>query len=534
MKVPTYTSQAAIPRQGQGMFTTVQLNSSAMEAPGLAIAERGQKTEQGGEKALNFGLKRAEVAADSAAQEASDNFETDLESRKIKALNDPNTAAADKVFRQDSKTLESTFRSTLSTGLAKREFSTLANDVRRRSIIDFTKKNNKRVVDQSKANLNRQEAKLLQQASDVEASTPLRSNAFGIGLALINEAAPDIGYAEAAARQEKFTEAVVSNTLTNQINQPGANALAIIESFRTGSSTDPAIQGISEKLSADQVNKIADGALKAANRAIKARQDAAKQEEAEANADNDALHNYIVNVDLSDPLAVSLAEENHKRLLAAGYYETEAKRKAVENLLETDESDGPFKATPESEELQGTIEEKESLNTLTYEDLLAVKGKVDPKFYGRMLQQLEQDRTQSRKDGIDLFKDAFMYTEQADAALLKTPSRMAFRKASLQFKKWVSENRRASPDAVDKKAREIVKSMQADFIAKMRSFRQKEYIVAYSKLPASLKGIIPNPSSNSIEAVKDGVANALANSNDGMLLSFQELLNKEAELQILE
>ena len=76
--------------------------------------------------------------------------------------------------------------------------------------------------------------------------------------------------------------------------------------------------------------------------------------------------------------------------------------------------------------------------------------------------------------------------------------------------------------------------MQADFIAKMRSFRQKEYIVAYSKLPASLKGIIPNPSSNSIEAVKDGVANALANSNDGMLLSFQELLNKEAELQILE
>ena len=111
---------------------------------------------------------------------------------------------------------------------------------------------------------------------------------------------------------------------------------------------------------------------------------------------------------------------------------------------------------------------------------------------------------------------------------------MAFRKASLQFKKWVSENRRASPDAVDKKAREIVKSMQADFIAKMRSFRQKEYIVAYSKLPASLKGIIPNPSSNSIEAVKDGVANALANSNDGMLLSFQELLNKEAELQILE
>ena len=516
------------------MFTTVQLSSSAMEAPGLASAEAGKQTAQGGEVIDNFVLKKIEVSAQSAAQEASDNFETDLELRKIKALNNPDTAAADKFFRQDVKTLESTYRSKLSTGLAKRKFSALANDARRRSIIDFTKQNNKRVVDQSNANLNRQEDKYLQQSSNLTLSVKSRAIAFNNGLDAFEAAAANIGYAEAESRQEKFIEAVVSNTLTNQVNQPGANALAIIESFRTGKSTDLAIQAGSRNLSADQVNKIADGALKAANRAIKARQDAAKQEEAEANADNDALHNYIVNVDLSDPLAVSLAEENHKRLLAAGYYETEAKRRAVENLLETDESDGPFKATSESEELQGTIEEKESLNTLTYQDLLAVKGKVDPKFYGRMLQQLEQDRTQSRKDGIDLFKDAFMYTEQADAALLKTPSRMAFRKASLQFKKWVSENRSASPDAVDKKAREIVKSMQADFIAKMRSFRQKEYIVAYSKLPASLKGKIPNPSSNSIEAVKDGVANALANSNDGMLLSFQELLNKEAELQILE
>ena len=140
------------------MFTTVQLSSSAMEAPGLASAEAGKQTAQGGKFIDNFVLKKIDVSAQSAAQEASDNFETDLELRKIKALNNPDTAAADKVFRKDVITLESTYRSKLSTGLAKRKFSALANDARRRSIIDFTKQNNRRVVDQSNANLNRQEA----------------------------------------------------------------------------------------------------------------------------------------------------------------------------------------------------------------------------------------------------------------------------------------------------------------------------------------------------------------------------------------
>lgn len=535
MKVPTYTSQAAIPRQGQGVFTTVQLSSSAMEAPGLAIAERGQQTAQAGKDVLNFGLKRAEVAAESDAQEASDSFETDLELRKIKALNNPNTAAADKFFRQDVKTLADSYRSKLSTGLAKRKFSNLADDASRRSIIDFTKQNNRRVVDQSNANLNRQEAKLLQQASDVEASTPLRSNAFGIGLALINEAAPDIGYAEAAARQEKFIEAVVSNSLTNQVNQPGANALDIIESFRSGISADPAIQAGSQKLSADQVNKIADGALKAANRAIKARQDAAKQADAEANADNDAIYrNGIVNADLSTDAGRELAQDAHNRLVAAGYYETPAKRQAVERLLAGEDDTGEVKRTQAVTDKEQELETLESNDELTHSVLAENRHLVTRDFYSRMLQQIEGDRSDAENDAIKLMRGAFKYTEESDAteAGLKSPARAEFHAATFKLRSWMQKNKKASPTAVRDKALEIIKDGEERFVTLMRNFRQESLRAAHSKLPPTAN--IPAPTATNIDEVRKATAKALLKSNDSLLLGFQKQLNEESIRQLTD
>lgn len=534
MKVPTYTSQAPIPRQGQGMFTTVQLSSSAMEAPGLAIAERGQKTTQAGKDVLNFGLKRAEVAADSAAQEASDNFETDLELRKIKALNNPNTAAADKVFRQDVKTLADSYRSKLSTGLAKRKFSDLANDAGRRSIIDFTKQNNKRVVDQSNANLNRQEDKYLRQSSDLTLSVESRAIAFNNGLASLEAAASDIGYEEAESRREKFIESVVSNTLTNQVNQPGANALAIIESFRIGKSTDPAIQAGSQNLSADQVSKIADGALKAANRAIKARQDVVKQEEAEANADNDALHNYIVNVDLSDPLAVSLAEENHERLLQAGYYETEAKRKAVENLLAGEDDTGEVKRTQAVTDKEQELETLESNDELTHKILAENRHLVTREFYSRMLQQIEGDRSDAENDAIKLMRGAFKYTEESDAteAGLKSPARAEFHAATFKLRRWMQKNKKASPAAVRDKALQIIKEGEQRFVTLMRNFRQESLRVAHSRLPPTAN--IPAPTASNIKEVRAATTKALVKSNDAMLLAFQKMLNEESIRQLTD
>jgi acetylornithine/succinyldiaminopimelate/putrescine aminotransferase len=50
MKVPTYTSQTAIPTRGQGQFVTAQLSTSAMTAPALAAAEAGAMLKQSGKR----------------------------------------------------------------------------------------------------------------------------------------------------------------------------------------------------------------------------------------------------------------------------------------------------------------------------------------------------------------------------------------------------------------------------------------------------------------------------------------------------
>lgn len=541
MKVPTYTSQSPIPRQGQGQFITAQLSASAMTAPGRAFADAGAQMSQSGKQLqkkgaqiADFGIKQQKIADDRNAADAANGFELDIEQRKEEALKMSDTVEAEKYFLRGMKSTEGAYRSKLKRAQAKSLFSEKTNDIRTRAVLSFRKENRKRVVDQFKAELNQTEEYAIRNGADVSKSVALRNEALRVGLERIKTAAPEIGYDEAQTRMENFTKSTVSNTLTNMINAQGADAIRIISEFRSGNSKDPIIKQAQTLLTPDEMNKIADNALKAANRVVKAREDARKAAAAEANAKNDGLYNSIVNSDLSDPEQRKLALAAHERLLQAGYYETPAKRTAVESFLDLKEDGGAFRATPESEELQADLEEKESLDTLTYDDLSAARGKVDPKFHGRMLQQLEGDRTQSEKDGIDLFKDAFMYTEQADAALLKTPSRMAFRKASLQFKEWVSQNRRASPDEVRAKARKIIKEMQDDFTIKMRKFRQQEYIVAYSKIPAAFRKFIPDPAKNPLDAVKAGVAKALTESNDRMLQSFQKLLNDEAELQILE
>ena len=541
MKVPTYTSQAAIPRQGQGQFITAQLSSSAMTAPGRAFADAGAQMSQSGkqlqqigEKVAEFGIKQQRITNEKNAADAADSFELDIEERREKALKFSDTEKAEKYFLKGIKLKEEAYRKGLKRMQAKGFFTDKVNEIRTRAILNFRKEIRKRAVDQYKAILNRNEEYALRKGADVTTSEALRQEALRKGIEQIQKAAPEIGFNEVQTRLEKFTQSTVSNTLTNMINAQNADAIRIIGEFRSGNSSDPIIQDAQKLLTPDQTNKIADNALKMANRIVKARNDARKAAESQANAANNRLYNSIVNSDLSDPEQRKLALVAHERLLAAGYYKTPAKRMAVENLLDLIENGGAFKATPESEELQADLEEKESLDRLTYDDLSAARGKVDPKFYGRMLQQLEGDRSQAEKNGIDLFKDAFMYTEQADAALLKTPSRMAFRKASLQFKEWVAQNRRASPDEVRAKARSIVKEMQDDFTIKMRKFRQQEYIVAYSKIPPAFRKFIPDPAKNPLDAVKAGVAKALVQSNDRMLQAFQQLLNDEAELQILE
>ena len=384
------------------------------------------------------------------------------------------------------------------------------------------------------ANLDRAETVAISKGADRTNSFAVRDDALREGINAIVAATPDIGADKVQERIEAFTKSTIASTLLNMVNAKGADALGIISEFRKGNSPDEIIKSAQKLLTPEDVNKIADDALKQANRVVKARENARKAADAEANEGNVQLYNLVVNADMSDPMQRELALEGHERLLAAGFYETPAKRNAVEDLLEISAASEKFVATPESTAKQQELEEKESNDTLTYADLRAARDLVDPSFYSRMLQQIEGDRDDAEKEGIQIFRDAYDYTEKAEENL-KTPSRMAFRRSSIEFREWFSKNKNKPTTEILDKARKIVKESQAEFIDRQRKFRQARLRASYGSFAPALRAKIPNPATASIEAVNQGLTKALLDSpNDALLLGFQKLINEEFSLQIFE
>ena len=541
MKVPTYQSQAPIPTRGQGTFLTAQLSSAAMEAPALAAAKAGQmmseiggEVRQGGNKLLDFNIKKTQIADEAKASAAADDYELAINDAKDNALQIADPVAAEAKFNSQLKIAEGVH----GRGLTRRQQKSLFTDkiARRRvsTVLDFRKQINRRVVELRTANLDKVEAVAIRKGADVKKTFKLRDEALKEGAKAIVAATPDIGADKVQERIEAFTKSTIASTLLNMVNAEGADALGIISEFRKGNSPDKIIKSAQKLLTPEDVNKIADDALKQANRVVKARENARKAADAEANAGNVELYNLVVNADMSDPMQRELALEGHERLLAAGFYETPAKRNAVEDLLEISAASEKFVATPESTDKQQELEEKESNDTLTYADLRAARDLVDPSFYSRMLQQIEGDRDDAEKEGIQIFRDAYDYTEKAEANL-KTPSRMAFRRSSIEFREWLSKNKNKPTTEILDKARKIVKDSQAEFIEKQRKFRQSRLRASYNSFAPALKAKIPDPATASIQDVQNGVAKALAaNPNDALLLGFQKLTNEEFSLQIFE
>ena len=541
MKVPTYQSQAAIPTRGQGTFLTAQLSSAAMEAPALAFAKAGEMKSRGGKQLAQFGdkltdfaFKKLQIADDAKATAAADNFELTINDAKDAALKIADPVAAEEQFDRDVKAAESIH----GRGLTRRQQKSLFTDKisRRRvsTVLDFRKQINKRVVEMRTANLDRAETFAISKGADRTNSFAVRDDALREGINAIVAATADIGADKVQERIEAFTKSTVASTLLNMVNAEGADALGIISEFRKGNSPDEIIKSAQKLLTPEDVNKIADDALKQANRVVKARENARKAANAEANEGNVKIYNFVVNADMSDPHQRELALSGHEALLAAGFYETPAKRNAVEDLLEISAASEKFVATPESTDKQQELEEKESNDTLTYADLRAARDLVDPSFYSRMLQQIEGDRNDAEKEGIQIFRDAYDYTEKAEENL-KTPSRMAFRRSSIEFREWVSKNKDKPTTEILDKARDIVKKSQAEFIEQQRKFRQSALRASYNNFAPVVKAKIPDPATASIEAVNQGVAKALStNPNDPLLLGFQQLLNQEFSLQIFE
>nr|BAR32598.1 hypothetical protein [uncultured Mediterranean phage uvMED] len=540
MKVPTYEAQSARPRQGSGQFLTAQLSASAMTAPGRAYAEQGQNIASKGEQLREFAFKKAQISADSEAKEKALQLEVELAQAEIDASKDSNPQRAEQTYLNKARTLTNKFQSGLSNSLTRSAFNSQAGRINAQSRVRFMKANNARVVEIKKTLLTDNTNDMVKAATDLSQSPASRELSRDRGILYITDAAKDLGPAEVANRLALYHEDLVQNTLAQHINKPGQDVLQVVKSFREGTLNDSVLQAAAKELTPEKLNSIAKAATTQANAIIKMRVNMREEKEAQESVANDKTYNSIVNVDTSNAAALKQARDNHARLKSAGYYAKPAHRKAVDDLLEDPKAatGGTFpKASDETAKVEAELTEKESTNTLSYEELIKNKTKVTEQFYKSMLNTLETERSEAERDAIADFSDTFRYTEAADAKLMGTPSRQAYMKARKEIRRFIREKPKASYKDVMDKSAEIIKSQKQDFMAKFERYKRTSLTAAYSLLTENMRGRIPNPATATVEELSRAVATEMAR-NPGApnltLNAFNNALNKAIDLRIFD
>ena len=528
MKVPTYDAQVQRPRQGQGLPITAQLNASAMTAPARAFAESNLQLAQTGEKIADFGFKKAEIGAESEALSAQSALQLELADLETQTLKNPNMSAAEQQYRTGSKILIDKYSKTMSSSLARRSFAASAAKVQTQGLLSFSKLNNARVVAAAEANLTVDTDSSVKIAANLSLGPTARISAAVSGQVRIGDSLGDIGAAEVQKRSEVYYEDLVENTLAAYINAPGADVMTIVQQFREGNLADTVLQSAAANLTPEKLNDIAN--------IIKLRTNLREQKEEQANQANDAVYKSIVNVDRDDPVAVEQAKDDLDRLRSANYFTKPSQVDALLRSLESESEGGAFpKKSAATDDAEADLEEKESLNQLSYEELLANKDKVTRQWYTGMLNTLEQERGEAETDAINEFKATFRYTELADRELIGTPSRQAYLKSTRDIRRFIRANPGVSYQDVMAEADRLIKLQKPRFEAQFEQFKTQSLIAGYSLLTPTLKAKIPNPATASLEKVQEAIAAELAaGSTDMLLLGFNNTLNKAFDLRIFD
>ena len=537
MKVPTYTAQSAIPRQGQGQFLTARLDASAMSAPARAFASQGEQMAQFGQKIADFGYKRAEIGAESEAAEAATKAQVELASAEAAALQNPNMSSSVADYEAKSRLIIEKYKSGLSNSLARSAFSSKALELQARSSISFNKANNARVLEARKTGLDATTQDRIKIVVDPSMTSIARMTAAAEAISEIDGAAGDLGAEDVAARRSAAYENMVAGTVNRYMAAPNSDTIGIATALREGRIKDPIVQGALANLTEEQRAKVASSALQEAKRIVAARKEQREAAEEAANAGNDQMYRGIVNTDFSNLAQREIAKRTLDTLKRANYFDSPDKLRAVEKLFGDDGTAGSSFAeqSAETDAVEADLREKESLDELTYDELSSSRSRVTASFYAEMLKTLEGERNEAKKDGEDMFRKAYKYSEYADKGALADPSRQAFNKAALQLNEYIADNPKASRKEVREEAKRIIRETEAAFLKELRSRRQESIRAAYSKLTQALRARIPAPTADNFEEFKQAVARELAAGGNSLILEgINRLVTQEIALQAID
>ena len=478
MRVPTYSRQVRRNNAGGGGLLNVSVSGAAAAATGRAISEAGNLMAE-------IGIKKMQVQTQMQVDRAEAVMIEQLSEIQENALQSNDPVGVEQSTKDDMNRLLKTFTSglardgndepLLSGRNAKARFLSVGQQLVSAQIIDFTKKNNKRIVEADRGNLDNDIEKKVKQISDTNTDLEKRAMLFGQvfnttnGIIAKGKQAGTIDDKGFMTRVDQATEQIVRGVALS-LFKSSDDATSVALQILNGESTDTVLNTALSQMDADDKQKVVDSLFTTAEKIDTERREQEEADDLAADANNLKMYKEIINTDMDDAEEVRDSKAKFKTLLENNWF-TKTQRTAAEAVLginkKRSNEDEPIETTRRATKILGLAKLN---NTFSAELIDSLSGELDDTDYKQALNDLEQEQSEGMQAARSLIATATRYNEFKDTNnALGTASDLMYQESLLELQTWMNTpkdqngGQGASYQQVFKKALDINKKNAEEF-----------------------------------------------------------------------
>ena len=478
MRVPTYSRQVRRNNAGGGGLLNVSVSGAAAAATGRAISEAGNLMAE-------IGIKKMQVQTQMQVDRAEAVMIQRLSEIQENALQSNDPVGVEQSTKDDMNRLLKTFTSglardgndepLLSGRNAKARFLSVGQQLVSAQIIDFTKKNNKRIVEADRGNLDNDIEKKVKQISDTNTDLEKRAMLFGQvfnttnGIIAKGKQAGTIDDKGFMTRVDQATEQIVRGVALS-LFKSSDDATSVALQILNGESTDTVLNTALSQMDADDKQKVVDSLFTTAEKIDTERREQEEADDLAADANNLKMYKEIINTDMDNAEEVKDSKAKFKTLLENNWF-TKTQRTAAEAVLginkKRSNEDEPIETTRRATKILGLAKLN---NTFSAELIDSLSGELDDTDYKQALNDLEQEQREGMQAARSLIATATRYNEFKDSNnALGTASDLMYQESLLELQTWMNTpkdqngGQGASYQQVFKKALDINKKNAEEF-----------------------------------------------------------------------
>ena len=478
MRVPTYSRQVRRNNAGGGGLLNVSVSGAAAAATGRAISEAGNLMAE-------IGIKKMQVQTQMQVDRAEAVMIQRLSEIQENALQSNDPVGVEQSTKDDMNRLLKTFTSglardgndepLLSGRNAKARFLSVGQQLVSAQIIDFTKKNNIRIVEADRGNLDNDIEKKVKQISDTNTDLEKRAMLFGQvfntthGIIAKGKQAGTIDDKGFMTRVDQATEQIVRGVALS-LFKSSDDATSVALQILNGESTDTVLNTALSQMDADDKQKVVDSLFTTAEKIDTERREQEEADDLAADANNLKMYKEIINTDMDDAEEVRDSKAKFKTLLENNWF-TKTQRTAAEAVLginkKRSNEDEPIETTRRATKILGLAKLN---NTFSAELIDSLSGELDDTDYKQALNDLEQEQREGMQAARSLIATATRYNEFKDSNnALGTASDLMYQESLLELQTWMNTpkdqngGQGASYQQVFKKALDINKKNAEEF-----------------------------------------------------------------------